>query len=132
MSELDRDDQLDGVGSSRYNCLRRLSAVLCCRISRQSGNYLSSTYILVKCLYVANAIGQLFLLNMFMGRGFHLIGRETFGRWWHGQDFEFLERFPRITMCKFTIRTLGDNIQPFDVQCLLPINIYNEKVRRGQ
>ena len=39
-----------------------------------------------------------------------------------------VERFPRITMCKFIIRTLGDNIQPYDVQCLLPINIYNEKV----
>jgi len=31
-------------------------------------------------------------------------------------------------MCKFIIRTLGDNIQPYDVQCLLPINIYNEKI----
>ena len=88
------------------------------------------TYVFVKLLYIANAIGQLFLLNLFMGRGFSLIGIETIQRWMNGQDMAAVERFPRITMCKFTIRTLGDNIQPFDVQCLLPINIYNEKVNR--
>jgi hypothetical protein len=63
-----------------------------------------------------------------MGRGFSFIGIETMKHWWHGEDMESVERFPRITMCKFIIRTLGDNIQPFDVQCLLPINIYNEKI----
>jgi hypothetical protein len=63
-----------------------------------------------------------------MGRGFSLIGLETIQRWMNGQDIDIVERFPRITMCKFIIRTLGDNIQPYDVQCLLPINIYNEKV----
>lgn len=64
-----------------------------------------------------------------MGRGFSLIGIEAIQNWMKGQDMEAVERFPRITMCKFIIRTLGDNIQPYDVQCLLPINIYNEKVR---
>jgi innexin len=64
-----------------------------------------------------------------MGHNYHWIGIDTIKRWWNSQDIQALERFPRITMCKFTIRTLGDNIQPFDVQCLLPINIYNEKVR---
>jgi hypothetical protein len=63
-----------------------------------------------------------------MGRGFSLIGIEAIQQWMNGQDMEAAERFPRITMCKFIIRTLGDNIQPYDVQCLLPINIYNEKV----
>jgi hypothetical protein len=82
----------------------------------------------VKLLYIANAIGQLFLLNLFMGRGFSLIGIEAIQQWINGQDMEAVERFPRITMCKFIIRTLGDNIQPYDVQCLLPINIYNEKI----
>lgn len=84
----------------------------------------------MKLLYIGNAIGQLFLLNLFMGRGFNLIGIEAIQHWINGQDMEAVERFPRITMCKFIIRTLGDNIQPYDVQCLLPINIYNEKVRR--
>jgi len=111
-----------------YNIRRRVGSILCCTMGRHSGNYLAFTYVLVKLLYIGNAIGQIFLLNVFMGRGFSFIGIETMQRWWHGQDVEIVERFPRITMCKFIIRTLGDNIQPFDVQCLLPINIYNEKI----
>ena len=101
---------------------------MCCSVGRHSGNYLAVVYVLIKLLYIANAIGQLFLLNLFMGRGFSLLGLEAIKNWMNGQDIESVERFPRITMCKFIIRTLGDNIQPYDVQCLLPINIYNEKV----
>jgi hypothetical protein len=112
----------------RYNVRRRVGSILCCTFGRHSGNYLAITYVFVKLLYIANAVGQLFLLNVFMGRGFSLIGLETIQRWMNGQDIDIVERFPRITMCKFIIRTLGDNIQPYDVQCLLPINIYNEKV----
>ncbi len=116
------------IGFFRYNVRRRVGSILCCAFGRHSGNYLALTYVFVKLLYIANAIGQLFLLNIFMGRGFSFIGIESFKRWFYGQDMEIVERFPRISMCKFVIRTLGDNIQPFDVQCLLPINIYNEKV----
>ncbi|CAF0803749.1 unnamed protein product [Adineta ricciae] len=111
-----------------YNVRQRVGSIICCSMGRHSGNYLAFTYVFVKLLYICNAIGQLFLLNVFMGRGFTLIGFETIHRWWNNQDLEVVERFPRITMCKFIIRTLGDNIQPYDVQCLLPINIYNEKV----
>ncbi|CAF0902754.1 unnamed protein product [Adineta steineri] len=111
-----------------YNIRRRAGSILCCTMGRHSGNHLAFTYILVKLLYIGNAIGQLFLLNVFMGRGFSLIGFEVMNRWWNNQDLEVVERFPRITMCQFIIRTLGDNIQPYDVQCLLPINIYNEKI----
>jgi hypothetical protein len=64
-----------------------------------------------------------------MGSGFHLYGLEILQKWFYGQEIEAVERFPRITMCKFIIRTVGDNIQPYDVQCLLPVNIYNEKVK---
>jgi hypothetical protein len=115
----------------RFNVRRHLGSILCCSLGRHSGNYLASTYVFVKLLYIGNAIGQIFLLNVFMGRGFSLIGIETIKRWWNGLDMEVVERFPRITMCKFVIRTLGDNIQPYDVQCLLPINIYNEKVNEN-
>ena len=112
----------------RHNIRRRLGSILFLSIGRHSGNYLAFTYILIKLLYITNAIGQLFLLNIFMGRSFSLIGIETIQRYLKGKNMTAVERFPRITMCKFIIRTLGDNIQPYNVQCLLPINIYNEKV----
>ena len=98
-------------------------------MGRHAGNYLTLTYIFVKLLYIANAIGQLFLLNIFIGHEFSFIGIKTIKHWLNNHNMTFVERFPRITICKFTIRRLGDNIQPFNVQCLLPINIYNEKVK---
>jgi len=107
---------------------KRCSYLFCCALGRRSGNYLSAGYIFVKLLYILNALGQLFLLNIFLGNRFHLFGFEILQKWFDGETIEALERFPRITMCRFTIRTLGDNIQKYDVQCLLPINIYNEKI----
>lgn len=68
------------------------------------------------------------LLNLFMGDNFHLYGFEMIRKWYYGENVEAIERFPRITICDYKLRTLGDNIQTYSVQCLLPINIYNEKV----
>lgn len=64
-----------------------------------------------------------------MGDKFHLYGIEALKKWFHGESLEAMERFPRVTMCRFGLRTFGDNIQRYAVQCLLPINIFNEKVK---
>jgi hypothetical protein len=114
----------------RYSTWKRFSCLFCCSAGQHSGNYLAVGYVFVKVLYIINAIGQLFLLNVFMGSRFHLYGFEILKKWLYSQEIEAVERFPRITMCRFIIRTLGDNIQTYDVQCLLPINIYNEKVNK--
>ncbi|CAF2447870.1 unnamed protein product [Rotaria sp. Silwood2] len=111
-----------------YNIRRRKGTILRCKFGQHSGNYLLLTYVFVKILYIANAIGQLFLLNIFMGSGFSLFGIEMITRWMQGETITAVERFPRITMCDFIIRRLGDNVQTYSVQCLLPINIYNEKI----
>jgi len=41
------------------------------------GNYLVIVYIFVKLLYLANIVGQLFLLDMFLGTPFHAYGFEV-------------------------------------------------------
>ena len=42
----------------------------------------------------------------------------------NGKDFWESPRFPRITMCDFTIRTLGENNHKNTIQCTLPINLF--------
>ncbi|XP_062574904.1 innexin unc-9-like [Saccostrea cucullata] len=95
--------------------------------SKRSGYYLASLYIVKKCLYCANVIGQFFLLDEFLGHDFYLqygldifddtVGNSTVG----------LARFPRVTMCDVHIRQL-QNLLRWTVQCVLPLNMYNEKI----
>jgi len=37
-------------------------------VGKRHGQFLFVMYLFVKCLYVANAIGLLFLLNLFLGK----------------------------------------------------------------
>ncbi len=53
--------------------VKHLVAKVCCLVGgRLYGNYLVSAYLIVKFLYVVNAIGQIFLLDAFLGIDYHL------------------------------------------------------------
>lgn len=94
---------------------------------RRRGNYLVSLYLFVKLLMFANAVGQLFLVNAFLGQDFHLYGIQVIRSIIEGDDWTASPRFPRVTMCDFKVRRLG-NVQRYTVQCVLPINLFNEKI----
>ncbi len=105
---------------------RRISR--CFLPSNRSGFYICSLYMFTKLLYVTNVCGQFFLLNIFMGPKFNLYGFDVIKDLVNGKDFWESPRFPRITMCDFTIRTLGENNHKNTIQCTLPINLFNEKI----
>ena len=112
-------------------CAGRLKAILtraCCFIcGRKYGNYLVALYLVVKLLYIANVIGQLFVLNQFLGTDYHMYGIDVLRALSVGEDWTASPRFPRVTMCDFKVRRLG-NVQRYTVQCVLPINLFNEKI----
>lgn len=91
------------------------------------GNYLVVLYMFVKCLWVTNAISQLFLLNRFIGNDYHAFGVEIIEMLLSGQEWHEMRHFPRVTYCDFKIREIG-NQHDWTVQCVLRINLFNEVI----
>lgn len=94
---------------------------------RKRGNYLTTLYLFSKFLLLVSVLSQLFALNFFLGQDFHLYGFDAIGSMFAGEDQAASDRFPRVTMCDFKVRRLG-NVQRYTVQCVLPINLFNEKI----
>ncbi|BFZ15641.1 hypothetical protein BsWGS_18679 [Bradybaena similaris] len=115
----------------RLNILIRMrqkaSRFFCFCCSKRDGTYLTGLYLFVKVLYVANVVIQFFLLNAFMGGWYNLYGFEVIDGLAKDHYWRDSPRFPKVTLCDFEIRQL-QNIQVHTVQCVLPINLYNEKI----
>uniref|UniRef100_A0A5S6QZJ9 Innexin n=1 Tax=Trichuris muris TaxID=70415 RepID=A0A5S6QZJ9_TRIMR len=94
-----------------------------------SSVYVTSVYILVKLLYLANVIGQFFVMNYFLeadNQG-SLYGWEVFSSILNGTQWDTSGFLPRVTLCDFEVRVMG-NVQRYSVQCVLVINLFNEKI----
>lgn len=102
----------------------KMCFILC---SKREGTFLTGFYMFIKVLYTVNVIGQFFLLNAFMSNEFSIYGFEVMEMLRSGGPWKESSRFPRVTLCDFEIRQL-QNIQRFTVQCVLPVNLFNEKI----
>ena len=78
-------------------------------------------------LFIGNVIAQLFIMDWVLGSDYHLYGFDVLKAWVTSKDWRMPERFPRSTMCDLKIRRLG-NVQRYTVQCVLPINLFNEMI----
>ena len=109
-------------------CKHHLSTNFCLICgSRRFGNYLVALYLISKTLYVANAVGQLFLLNSFLSTSKSMYGYDIMLSLLKGEDWDISQTFPRVTLCDFSVRDLN-NIRRYTVQCVLPLNFFNEKI----
>lgn len=97
----------------------------CCQCLK--GSYLYSLYIVIKILFVVNAVLQFLLVNALFGGDFSSYGWTVIKASMMNGTQLWSKRFPRSTMCFFKVRFLG-NILPYNVQCVLPINNFNEKI----
>lgn len=91
------------------------------------GHYLTILYNFFKLVYLFNVIIQLQLLNFFLGTDYSLYGLEMISNIFYKGKWGLSKTFPRVTMCDFKIRIIG-NVQRHIVQCTLPINMFNEKI----
>ena len=89
------------------------------------GNYLFMMYVIVKLIYILNILLQLHLLNLFLGMDYHMYGFQVMSKMFAGQNWSTSDKFPRVTLCDFSIRVLG-NMHKYTVQCSLPMNLFNE------
>ena len=105
---------------------RRISR--CLLPEHRSGSYMSMLYIVIKVLYTFNAVFQFLVLSSFMGQNFYSYGFDVIGNMAEGKEFWESPRFPRVTICNFTIRNLGENNHRYSIECTLPINLFNEKI----
>ena len=97
------------------------------KLTKGLGLYLTILYLLMKALFIVNVVGQFLLLNRFLGPNYNWWGIGILTDLVNGREWETSGHFPRVTMCDFEVRRLG-NLQKFSVQCVLMINMFNEKI----
>ncbi|CAF1024166.1 unnamed protein product [Rotaria sordida] len=112
---------------SRFQHINRQCYLFC---QGRTGSFLACFYIFIKILYICNLIFQILFLQYFlsyhninyMEYGFNVFKKLFF-------DFSLPESklFPRITLCDFQIRELGER-HKYTVECILVINIFIEKM----
>ncbi len=119
----------DGHQDCSITLQKCLGASICCCCGKRLGNYLVYLYIFVKGLYVTNVVGQLFVLNAVLRTKYTVFGAEMIAQMTNGEDWSSKNTsvFPRVTLCDFDIRRLG-NVHRYTLQCVLPINMYAEKM----
>ena len=86
---------------------------------------------LAHSLYLINVIGQIFFTDCFLGYEFSKYGiyAASFVEMEEEGRTDPMSRvFPRVTKCTFHKYGPSGNIQRHDAQCVLPINILNEKI----
>lgn len=76
--------------------------------AQRHGCYVTMVYLLVKLLYLVNSISQLFLLTTMLTTGRSEKGVGMFIDILWGEDWRQSGIFPRVTMCDFDVRILGN------------------------
>ncbi|CAJ0931182.1 unnamed protein product, partial [Mesorhabditis belari] len=98
------------------------------RVGKFYGAYVSSCYIFIKSLHLINVGIQFVLLNAFLGTSdYPLFGAHVLYDLFMGREWRDSGKFPRVTLCDFEIRVLG-NVHRHTVQCVLVINMFTEKI----
>ncbi|EEC05226.1 innexin shaking-B [Ixodes scapularis] len=98
---------------------------------RQQDTY-AWKYFVCEALALLNVVGQLFLIDRFLGGEFMTYGLEVIRFVSQDPDDERLDPmirvFPRVAKCQFHKFGPSGNVEIHDAVCVLPLNIVNEKI----
>ncbi|CAF1984910.1 unnamed protein product [Rotaria magnacalcarata] len=108
--------------------ISRFCRTILCTSGKRLGNYLRSIYLMVKFLYLTNSFLQLVLVHRVLGQPGWLYGIDIwYSIFIRNSVLTDSPYFPRVTLCDLRIREVG-NLHRYTVQCVLPINMLNEKL----
>lgn len=81
-------------------------SILC---GKRSGNYLVVLYFIIKILYLLNIVGQMFMMEKFVGHNYTFYGLRVLIDLINGREWFHSGNFPRVTFCDFEAKKLGKN-----------------------
>ena len=88
-------------------------------------------YFVCDILNFANVIGQMYLINFFLGGVFLTYGTDVL-KWSEAEPEDrtdpMVDVFPRVTKCTFHKYGPSGTIERHDAMCVLALNIINEKI----
>ncbi|VDM02851.1 unnamed protein product [Schistocephalus solidus] len=76
---------------------------------KDRGNFLMTLYIAVKFMYLANAVGQVYFMEQFVGSNCSFYGARVLADLVQGRDWQESGHFPRVTFCDLEAKKLGKN-----------------------
>ncbi|CAJ0595909.1 unnamed protein product [Cylicocyclus nassatus] len=121
-SQLEASIDLQNSRSEGASFMKHLA-----KFGQLDGTYVSNVYLVTKIINVINLGGQFFMMNKFLGQNDPYWGVHILSDILTGTDWELSGNFPRIAMCDFQVRVLG-NLQRYSIQCVLSLNMFNEKI----
>ncbi|OON14084.1 innexin-3 domain protein, partial [Opisthorchis viverrini] len=122
-----RRDASAGANKSNSSGKMRLPNSIFPRCGRKHGNFLISLYIAVKFCYLFNVIGQIYLMQSFIGTKYTSYGARVLIDLIQGREWHHSGHFPRVTFCDLEAKKLGKN-HVYTLQCVLPLNMFLEKI----
>ncbi|VDK87808.1 unnamed protein product [Dibothriocephalus latus] len=93
-----------------------------------SSSYLCGLYLVVKSLYLVNSTVQLYVTGRYLHEDGFLFGISTLVDLLSTRLWDHTGSFPRVALCDFELRRMGSNQHRYTIQCVLRVNIFNEKI----